>query len=367
MYKIIMSKGDFFKIHNKIKIMNIEIKNEEVRFNVNHDGLLAIKNSGYSYVISNSFKKRFILFFKKHHNIIIGIIFLFCLVYINNYRVSNIIFNYDTPINDEIEEELKSSFKSLFIFDFINIDYNKFSRDLRRKYSEYSYIDVYSKSNNIYVDVFTYDEYKEPIVDEMNSDIIAKKDGIIDYYYVYNGNSLIYKNKYVKKGDVLIESINEDNTSKGYIMAYTYDKINIDIKKIENVEEVTNNIDRYYQLSLFNNNFNLGKKNEFELSEIVLEDCFNFFDFITIKKIEEVEKNVIIKENTIDDAIVIGQNIIVDNFNKNKTSKDEKIIDIFYYDYVEDDEFYYITYIAKKLESIGIYKESMLDEIEFAN
>jgi len=370
MYKIIMNKADFFKIHNRIATKNIEIIKEEVKFEVNHDALRTLKNIGYPYVLVDSFKIKSKLFLKKYYMVLIGFVFLFSLIYINNYRVSKIIFNTDTPINAEIEDRINSSIKDLFWFSFSNEDYTKLSKELRVQYSEYPYIEVYSKNNKIYVDIYTYhDEYPELEDDQGYGSIVSKKDAVIDYFYIHKGNSLISKNKYVKKGDVLVDGyINGSYIgAKGLVMGYTYESIDIVVNKVDEFEIETMNVDSYTEINFFGNKFNFGKDNEFSISEISKDNVFNLFDVFSIKKIEEVEKNVIIEENSLEAAIEKGKKVITENFNKNKTSSEEEMIDLYYYRYSESEDSYTITYIAKKLESIGIFKESSIDEAELTN
>lgn len=370
MSKVIMHKEDFFKIHNRVQTRNIEINNDTVTFEADQNALTFIKNTGYDYNITDSFKIKMGVILKKYYMVIIGFIFLFSIIYINTFRVSKIIFNTQTPINSKIENQLKSQYKDLFCFSFSNIDYQELSAKLRMEYSEYPYINVYSKNNNIQVDIYTYnDEYNELELSGTSGNIVAKKDGLISYYYIYQGENKASVNKYVKKGDLLVSGFinNKSIGAKALIMANTYEKIEVEVLKKESIAYETGNNDNYYEVSFFNNSFPISKKNEFALVNKSEKNVFNLFDLFKIKKIEEKEKNVIIEENTLEAACSKGEKLIKDNFESNKSFDEEKIIDLKMYMYNEDEKSYKITYIVKKLESIGDFKEINANEVESTN
>ncbi len=358
-YKIIMNKNDFFKIHNRIAAKNLEIKEEEVKFEVELGSLSVLKESGYPYHLVDSLRIKLQFFIKQYYLVLIGVLFLFTLLYINSYRVNAIKFNMTTPINSSIESRIRQSFKRLFCFNFSNLNYNAFSKSLRLEYVEYPYIEVYSKNNNIMVEIYSYDDKYPNKIDNLSAgNIIAKKDGIIDSYYIYNGNSLISKNKYVKKGDILISGDLNGNTvtSKGLVMAYTYEKVNLDIAKKEKLEVETENTQRYYQVCFFNNGFSINKKGNYALLNRSEKNVFNVFDVFYVKKIEEIEKNAIIKENDESTAIEKAEKIVRTSFDENKVNENEKIVDLMTYSVKETEDSFSITFILKKLESIGEFQ-----------
>lgn len=358
-YKIIMDKNDFFKIHNRIAAKNLEIKEEKVRFEVELGSLSVLKESGYPYHLVDSFRIKLQFFIKQYYLVLIGVLFLFTILYINSYRVNTIRFNITTPINQSIEARIRQSFKRLFCFNFSNLNYTAFSKELRLEYVEYPYIEVYSKNNDILVEIYSYDDKYPDKSDNFSAgDIVAKKDGIVDSFYVYSGNSLISKNKYVKKGDVLISgSINNNSvTSKGMVMAYTYEKVSLEIAKREETEAETDSRQSYYRLCFFNQGFSVNKKTSYGLFNSTEKNVFNLFDIFYVKKIEETEKNVIIKENDEDKAIEQAEQTVRANFEQNKVSDAEKIVELMTYDVNEGENSFTITFIMKKLESIGEFQ-----------
>ncbi|MBQ9124327.1 MAG: sporulation protein YqfD [Acholeplasmatales bacterium] len=258
-------------------------------------------------------------------------------------------------MNNTIKNKIQKQFKNLLWFNFSNINYDQLSYNLQREYSEYPYIDVYAKNNDIYVNIYCHDiDYPSNNIDK-NGDIIATRDSIVDEYYIYSGTSNIYKNKFVKKGDVLIsgKTLNNQLTgSQGLVLGYVYDKVYIEIKKEESILE-EGEYQSYYQLSLFDNSFDINKNNNYLISDKNSNNIFNLFDFFSIKKIEEHEKNDIIKRYTRDEAVLEAQNRIINDFNNKRIYELEKITDIVEYNYNETDDLYCFTFIVKKIESIG--------------
>ena len=358
-YKIIMSKNDFFKIHNRIATSNLEINKDDVTFEVELGSLNILKESGYSYHLVDSFRIKLKEFMNKYYLLVFGILLVFSILYINSYRVNKIIFNTKTPINSKIEAAIEENYKKIFTFNFSNLNYTEFSKSLRAKYVEYPYINVYNKNNDILVDIYTYND-NYPIENKGSStgDIIATKDGVVDNIYVYNGCSLVSKNKYVKKGDILISGTINNNfvVSKGLVLGYTFEKAVISIPKEEKVEVLTGNTQSYFDISIANFKFSINKENEYSLYEYEYKTKFNIFDFFSIKEIEEYEKNDIIKENTQDLAIEIGKEKLITDFEACRISDQEYIVDVKPYHIIENKDDYEITYILKKYESLGVFQ-----------
>lgn len=358
-YKVIMNKNDFFKIHNRIAAKNLEIKEDKVHFEVELGSLNVLKESGYPYHLVDSFRIKLQFFIKQYYLVLVGVLFLFSVLYINSYRVNGIFFNINTPINADIENRIKKSYKRLFCFNFSNLNYAALSKSLRIEYVEYPYIEVYAKGNKILVDIYSYDdEYPKSTANDTKGDIIAKKDGVVDSFYVYSGSVQVGKNKYVRQGDVLVSGQVNDTTvsSKGLILAYTYEKVTIDVLKEEKLEEATGNQQSYFKIGCFGYDFPIGKKNTYEKADSTERSIFNLFDAFHVKKIAETEKNVIIKKYNQEQAVNKAQEMIQSDFESNKVDEHEKITDMVTYSVKEDENKYAVTIILKKLESIGEFK-----------
>lgn len=350
-YKIKMKKTDFFKIHNKIVSSNLEIIDDDVIFEIEAGSFNILKKSNYDFKIVEGIKSRVSRLTARYGLVVCGILFLLSILYMNIYRISKIEFNRETPINDEVEYQIKSSYKTLFCFDFCNIDYDAFSKKLRRRYFEYPYINVSCQNNVISVYIADVDEATYNIEEFQEGNLVAEKDGIIDIFYVYNGKSLIAKNKHVKAGDILIEG---NDKVGGVVMATTYDKLELTISKNETIYNLSSEKEDYYKIDFFNFSFNIAKDNEYQLSEKNENTIFNLFDFFTIKKIEDIKKDAIIKTYNLEEANSVALKMIEEDFNLHKTNDLEKIISITNLKTIENDDSYTFTFILKKYESIGV-------------
>lgn len=349
-YKIRMNKNDFFKLHNRISAKNVSIDGEMVEFNVELGSYNIVKESGYHYNVESSLSIKFKSFMKKYYLLLMGILYLFAILYINSYRVKDILFNINTPINEKIDIKIRQTFKHFLFYDFCSIDYNTLAMEIRNEYIEYPFIDIYEKNNNIYVEIYSYNENYPYDTKGVEGNIVAKKDGIIESFYIASGQGEISKNKYVKKGDILVTG---NPIVKGTVYAYTFDKVTIEINKNTTITVKTGNFDKYSELEIFGFTFNINKKCNYLLSDISYKTKFNLFDIFYIKEIVEEEKNDIIKTYNEEDAKILAINTIQDSFYNNIKSDKEKIIDIYVYNVSEYDTSYSITLITKKLESIG--------------
>lgn len=357
-YKIKMNKDDYFKISKRIISNNLEIDTDDVYFEVEGGSFQIIKKSNYNYKVIESIQSKILNFIRKHTFVILGIMFLFSVLYMNLYRVNNITFNRNTPINDDIEYKIRSSFRKLFFFDFCNLDYEKLSKELRLQYPEYPYIEVSFNNNVIDVTIFNYDEVNIEYSGYEEGDIIAKKEGIVDVFYIFNGQNMVSKNQYVKAGDVLISGTVVDKyvQASGLVMATTYDKVLVCIPKNETISRELLDKNIYYQINLFNSSFDIGKDHQFEDYNQYSEVTFNLFDFFSVKKIEDIKKSDIIVSYNYEEAHKLAQEKILIDFENQMINSLEKIIDMASIKCEEDDLSYTFTFIVKKYESIGLFK-----------
>ncbi|MDE5856587.1 MAG: sporulation protein YqfD, partial [Anaeroplasmataceae bacterium] len=299
-YKIKMQKDDYFKISNKIISSNLIINDDEVTFEIEGGSFNILKRTNYEFKVIESMRSKILRFFSRYGLLVTGVLFLLSILYMNLYRVKTIEFNRETPINNEIEYRIKSSYKRLLCFDFCSLNYKEFSKDMQKTYFEYPFINVSCKNNVISVYIANVDEANYTVDTPLAGDIVAKKDGVVDVFYVYSGKSMVSKNKYVKEGDLLIEG---NNGVRGLVMATTYDKMEIEVLKEIKQEQLTEEKSSYYDVSLFNMNFSLGKKESYDLYDKEESSVFNLFDFFSLKKIAETKKNAIIKTYSKDTAL----------------------------------------------------------------
>lgn len=352
-YKIKMKKDDYFKISNKIISSNLSINDDEVLFEIEGGSYNILKRTNYEFKVIESLRSKILRFFSRYGILVAGILFLFSILYMNIYRVQRIEFNRETPINGEISYRIKSSYKRLLCFDFCSLNYKEFSKEMQKTYFEYPYINVSCRNNVISVYIANIDEANYNLSAPLEGDIVAKKDGVVDVFYVYNGKSVVAKNKYVRTGDVLIEG----NTQvRGMVLATTYDKIELPISKESRKEVLDKDISNYYDLSLFNWNLSLGKKKSFDLFQKDEALIFNLFDFISLKKIAETKKNVIINSYSEKEALDIAQKRIEEDFTEHQSNDLEHIVSMANTKMEETEDSYIFTFIVKKYESIGEFR-----------
>lgn len=360
-YKVKMKSDDFFKLHSKLKTYNMEIESNYVIFDLDIDNFKILKESKYNYELIDSMNNKAKKFIYKHYIVFIGLLYVFAIMYIDSFRVSNIVFNNNTPINDDIETYIESKYKKFLIYNYINVDYKDLSNQIRQAYSSYPYINVYKKDDEIKVEIYNYnDKISEEEYYNVIGDVVATKDSIVDQFYVYNGTLNIYKNKYVKKGDILIDSKLGNNvyvSARGLIYGYTYERIKLIVDKKEEVFSYTKREDDYYKISIFSYNFNIGKDNDYNAYDEISDEKFSLFGFFSIKKIVDKEKSVIIKTYEKEESISIANKIIENNFEVNKTNDLEKIVDRYIYSVKENETSYEIEIVVKMYESIGVFKE----------
>ena len=357
--KIRMIKSDFFRIHNKINTKNVEIEQDYASFELDYSELKKIKKQKIPYEILESKSAKLKLFFKTYYLAITGIILLFSIIYINKYRVDEIYFTEETPINSEIESRIDSSLVSLFWFKFSNLDYNLLSSQLGHDYIEYSYISVEQKNNKIKVEIVSNDNNKR--IETPLGNIYASCDGIVSTSYASNGKLLVSKNQYIHKGDLLIKDTG--NGARGYVCATNYKRIVETIPKEQSEINYGNKIN-YTSFDFLGNSFtfNKNKFSNYDSSENIV---FNLFSIFQVKKIEEIEKNVIIKTYDIESARKKAISNIYQNFEDNKILNSEKIDDIYERSIEETDSAFRIIYIVKMTSSIGIFsKEDIIWDLK---
>ena len=288
-----MKKSDFFKVNNRLVVSNIVIEDDDVIFDIGVTSYNILKKTNYEYFVLESIRDSSKRLAKNYGAIFFGFIFMVFILYVNSFRVSEIVFNRETVINEPIKNSIEESYKTLLFFDFTDMDFSLFSKEISKKYFMYPYINVSKENNKIYVYIAEVNEVNLD-TDISKGNLVSNKTGIVDNYYVYSGKNLVYKNKFVTENDILIEGTN----AKGLVMGTTYKKVVIEIKKEETLFEFSNKTSEYKELILFNKVYKIGKKDEFSHFDRLEDEKFNLFDFFIIKKIVESEKNGIIKKKS---------------------------------------------------------------------
>lgn len=101
--------------------------------------------------------------------------------------------------------------------------------------------------------------------------IVASKEGIVKKIIALNGQVVVAKNDYVKKGDVLISGIirlngEEKNMTKasGVVYAETWYKVKTSEELYKNVHEITDECTKGFKLQFFNKSFKFYSKYKYE-------------------------------------------------------------------------------------------------------
>ena len=351
-YKIKMNKEDFYEISDKILVNNLTIDEYYVTFEIENGSYKILKNYDYDFNVIESLKGKINRLYNKYFLLCIGILITVAILFINSYRVNDICFNRDTPINNEIENTIKKSYKKILCFNFINIDFFQLSNDLSRCYFEYPSINVIKKNNNIYVNISEVIEIEDKVILNKGN-LLSNKISVIDNFFIYEGKSNIYKNKVVQKGDVLIEGSN----ARGIVLGYTFNRIEITIPKEEKKYVQTGNKIEFNQINLFDYSYDINKKAQFDKFDKEIDEIFNLFDFFIIKKIVEFEKSAIINTYTLKEGQKLAENKIINDFNLEFELEMEKIVSITNILAIENEDSYDYIFIVKAYESLGIYEE----------
>ena len=138
-----------------------------------------------------------------------------------------------------------------------------------------------------------------------------------------------------------------------------YEQKEITVSKTNKVSELSGDVINYNQIEIFTKVFDINKKERYNDSTLTKKVIFNIPYLLCVNKIEEYEKNDIIYTYDKESAVKYAATIIEDEFIKNKVLNDEKILRIQELVVIEDEESFKITFLIKKIESIGEFKENV--------
>lgn len=356
-YKISVDYDDYFANSQLFKAVNIEVVGDSIMFYTDKKTIEIIESKNIRYMLHYSKKGKVLNFLKHRTGILIGLFCVIFLIVINSFRISRIEFSGTYPINDSIEAYIEKENKQILFFDFHKPNYQNLSKELRSVFSEYEWISLSKKGSVIYVDIEPTTTKEVTDDGKIVGDIVAKKSGIINEYVVFNGSSMIEVSSYVKTGDILISG--QAKKARGYVLATIYEQREIEVFKKSITNEQTGMVMKYNQIQLFNKSLNINKKQNYNISEVMSKTLFSIPYIININKIEEYEKNDIIYTYDKLAAITYAKSIIEDDFSKTKVLDSEKILRIEDLIVIEDDDSFKITFLIKKIESIGEFKEKI--------
>ena len=356
-FKISIDYDDYFANSSLLKAYHIEVVGDSIMFHTNKDTIKILEEKNIRYMLHYSKRKNIKEFFKNKTGLIVGILCVCFLILMNSFRVSKVIFNGNYPINNEIETYIKEQNQQILFFEFHKNNYEYLSKELRSVFNEYEWISITKKGSVIYVEVEPTTSKEIGKIDNTPADIIASKSGIVYEYKTFNGKAMVTANSYIKKGEVLIAGGNDQ--AKGYVLATVFEEVTIEVPKKEKISQYSGKTTSYNQVMLFGKGFNVSKNINYVESDLTIKRLFNIPYFISVNKIEEYEKNDIIYVYDKNAALQYAESIIVDNFTKNKVLNEERILRIEDLIVTEDDTSFKITFLVKKIESIGELKKHL--------
>ena len=352
-YKISIDYDDYFANSTLFKAKNIEIVGDSIMFETDKETIDLIDNKNIRYMLHESKKEKIKGILKYKTGIFFGLFFAIFFVIMNTYRISTIEFSDNHPINSQIVSYIEQDSKRLLFLNFHKNNYQDLAKDIRSFYPEYEWVSISKKGSVIYVEIDQDDVIKKDDNTLKTGNIIAKKSGMIKEYAIYSGSSNLTVNTYVREGDILITG-----QAKGYVLATVYEQITININKEMVLNESTGKVMFYNQINLFGKEFNISKKENYADSYNITKNIFTIPYIISVNKIEEYEKNDIIFTYDKSSAVSYAQTIIEDNFNENKVLNQEEILLIENILTIENETGFEITFLVKKIESIGEFVES---------
>lgn len=367
-YLIKLSISEFLKIHKIIEIKKLTINHNTnmLSLTINKIDLNKLDVLKIKYKIEvdyyNNFKEQLTL----KTGFIFGFFILISFTLINSLRINKISFNSTFLINDEIKEILYNSSVNIFNQRFIsNYKLREINKNLLENYVSYEYISVVRNGTEIKVIINKDDLKSYDKTDYKIGNIISSKNGIVKEYNIFDGKSLVYLNKVVKKDEILISSdmlhglnlnTKENVSARGYIIC-------------EVLEYVTITVDIYEEETIYTDNkfnktciryFNKDTCSDYDNNTSYIKDekvLFNFFNLIVLKNnsYQEIYNNKIILDE--EKAYNKAKEIINKTFNDNKTIESEKILNIYKLSMNKKKDTYIFDFLVKKLENVSVFQE----------
>lgn len=363
-YNVTIEKKDLSKL-NKLEIEEMISKDDTIKFKTNEKSLKHLLNNIEKIKYENERKKRICSFIKKYFISIIFMLLIILLLINESLIVKEIVFVNENTYDKNVQTYIEKNYKKVLIFNYLNKSLNDLNDELRNNFYYYEWINVYKKGNKLLVTIDKQDE-KSFInsKSKIKGDIISKHDGIIRYFFVKEGVSLIKDNKSVKAGDILVSGnlgyYNE--TSDKYIhpcaivLAEFANKETIKVKKQEQIFLRTGRIKNDYFYSCLKK-----EKDFYDLYEYEDQIVYNFFG---IKKIKRTyfEINSINITYDKDEGFLYASSVIDKKFNENKVHKKEKIIEKELINSFDDENYFYYTFLVKKIANVAEFQALRLEE-----
>lgn len=287
----------------KVRLIHLRKKDDMYQFYIPTYQRYLLKGLSYpvQYLKTEGLWK-YIFFLSKQYLNIIGVLVFFISVLISSFLIFDVrIKGTMTEVNEDMKVSLKNEnidiMKPLQSYEKLNeilLHFKEFYKD------QVEYINIYQTGSVFHI------EYTKRTQEEVKEDdyrnIYAKKDGMIQSLDVKSGLSVVKKNDYVKKGDLLVENtiISTQNKTKiipveGHVYAYTFNQYEASIPDVKQ-----DSAEAFYELLLkirsqLPTQAVIDKENVLQMtrtrSKITLKMHYTLIEDIAVKG-EENEENL---------------------------------------------------------------------------
>ena len=169
--------------------------------------------------------------YRKRAGLLIGFLVFICFL----YTMQNFIWKIEVVGNQNIKAELileKAKNSGLYRGAFLkNLDLKGVKKELEYQLPDIAWMTLNRTGSRVVIEIKETTQ-KPDITIETPCNLIAKKDGIIKYMEVYNGEKAVQIKDVVNKGDLLVSGVVEDKfqqtrflSASGKIIAETYDEV----------------------------------------------------------------------------------------------------------------------------------------------
>ncbi len=268
-------------MHRNIYLSDIKYSNSYVTMKVSIEGFRLLKPIAKKTKCNIKILKKcglpFLMHrYRKRKILLAGVVFFLISIYILSTRIWLInVEGLERVYKDDLMLFVKN--EGLYISSGRNnIDKEKIKEDILNNFDDIAWVNINIKGTKATISVKETITKKELEVDDTPSNIIAKKDGIIEQIVVKTGSAVVKPYDVVKKGDILIQGtliVKEDEfgvlksyvPSSGEVLAKTYYKFNFTIPFDYEENEPTGRKYINKRYNVFGKSFDLfGQKNKFE-------------------------------------------------------------------------------------------------------
>lgn len=346
-----------FLIDNNIYYSDLKIKGKNIYLKIYFDDLKHFKYRFKCSVIKRYNIYRLLDIIKNHYIIIICFIISYLIILILSKTIFTIEINTsNTILKNRILNSLSENGIEKYKFVKSKDEIESIKKNILNDNKELlEWIEIDNEGTKIIVNLTERIVPKEK-EEETPSNIVAKKDGLIEYIVANNGTKVREVNELVKKGDLLItgniikdEEIIDSVRAKGRVYAQVWYTVNTSIPYKHIVYEKTGTSINHIYLKMFNKKFTLiGKyetNNSMNSEEVILKKPYLFFEVVKESKelfnYREVELSY---EEALEEAIKRSDKAILDKLNVDEYIIDKKVLKITKYSSKIDIEVFYKVY-----------------------